>query len=66
VHESPQPSGRAAAPRAALAVTGGVVLGALALTETFGEMAPAVGAYAAAWWVLGLAVHAPEGSAETT
>jgi hypothetical protein len=38
----------------ALAWTGSVVLGALALTESFQELPAAAGAYVAAWWVLGL------------
>lgn len=33
---------------------GTVVLGALALAESFGLLLAAIAAYAAAWWVLGL------------
>jgi hypothetical protein len=39
---------------AAVAVTGLLTVGALALTESFAELPPAVIAYVAAWWVLGL------------
>jgi hypothetical protein len=38
----------------ALLGTGAGVTGLLALTESFGELAVAVAAYAGAWWALGL------------
>lgn len=37
-----------------LLTTGGIVLVALALTESFGQLVAASAAYAIAWWVLGL------------
>ncbi|MFC7495642.1 MULTISPECIES: hypothetical protein [unclassified Nocardioides] len=43
----------------ALPVVGSVVVGVLALTESFGALPGAVAAYAAAWWVLGLEPTAP-------
>jgi hypothetical protein len=48
------PSDDARAARAALLGTGAVMVGALALTESFRELPVALAAYAAAWWVLGL------------
>ncbi|WP_243058378.1 hypothetical protein [Nocardioides sp. SR21] len=38
----------------ALLATGGIVLVALALTESYGQLVAALAAYAIAWWVLGL------------
>jgi hypothetical protein len=49
----------------AIAVTGLVVVGALALTESFAELPAAVGAYVAAWWVLRLGQDTPTGPGET-
>jgi len=46
--------GRGGGAGVALAWSGSVVIGALALTEAFSEMPAAVAAYAGAWWVLGL------------
>lgn len=40
--------------RTVLLGTGAVVVGALALTESFAVLPGAIAAYAAAWWVLGL------------
>lgn len=47
-------------PRAALLGSGGVTLTVLALTESFGQLAAAVAAYAGGWWVLGLEQEAKE------
>ena len=49
----------------AIAVTGLLIVGALALTERFAELPAAVAAYAAAWWVLNLGQDTPNGSGET-
>lgn len=38
----------------ALLAIGGIVLVALALTESYGQLVAAVAAYAIAWWVLSL------------
>jgi hypothetical protein len=52
--------------RVALATTGSLVVEVLALTESFREVAAAIGAYAAAWWVLGLDQRARLRVGETT
>jgi len=44
--------------RSTLAIPGLVVLGGFALTESFAALPGAAAAYAAAWWVLGLAEKA--------
>jgi hypothetical protein len=46
-------------PGIAVAVTGLLTVGALALTESFAELPPAVIAYVAAWWVLRLGQDTP-------
>ena len=51
-------------PRIALPVTGAVLVGGLALTESFAALPGAVAAYAAAWWVLRLGRLAPPASEE--
>jgi hypothetical protein len=48
----------------AIAVTGLLVVGVLALTEGFAELPATVVAYAAAWWVLRLGQDTPNGSGE--
>lgn len=40
--------------RIALAISGLLIVGGFALTESFAALPGAVAAYAAAWWVLGL------------
>ena len=49
----------------AIAVTGLLVVGALALTEHFAALPAAVAAYAAAWWVLRLGRDTQNRSGET-
>jgi len=48
-------------PRIVLPLTGSLVLGGLALTESFALLPAAIAAYASAWWVLGLGRDAPAG-----
>ncbi|MCW2772098.1 MAG: hypothetical protein JWN91_424 [Nocardioides sp.] len=52
-------------PGVAVAVTGLLTVGAVALTESFAELPPAVTAYVAAWWVLGLGQGTPTEPRET-
>ena len=49
----------------AIAVTGLLTVGALALTESFAELPAAVAAYVGAWWVLGLGQDTPTGPGDT-
>lgn len=49
----------------AIAVTGLLTIGVLALTEHFAELPAAVAAYAAAWWVLHLGQDTPTDAGET-
>jgi hypothetical protein len=46
--------------RSALLVTAALVIGTLALTESFQVLPAALAAYAAAWWVAGLERQAPD------
>lgn len=52
-------SGPVDAAGVALAASGTVVVGTLALTEQFTVLPAAVAAYAAAWWMWGLADPSP-------
>ena len=45
----------------AIALTGLLTVGVLALTESFAALPAAVAAYVAAWWVLGLGQDTPTG-----
>lgn len=58
-HDPVEPS------RIALLSTGALVVGGLALTESFAELPAAVAAYGGAWWALGLRRRAPTGAGET-
>lgn len=49
-----------------LDATGTVVVGTLALTESFAVLPAAVVAYAAAWWVWGLDEQSPRTPEEET
>jgi hypothetical protein len=50
--------------RIVLPVTGSLVIGALALTESFALLPAAFAAYASAWWVLGIGRDTPAGVGE--
>ncbi|MEP9362895.1 hypothetical protein ABLE68_08020 [Nocardioides sp. CN2-186] len=49
-------------PRIALPMTGALVVGAIALTESFALLPAAIAAYGAAWWVLRLGRETPAGA----
>lgn len=59
-------SGPVGPPGVVLAATGTVVVGTLALTESFSVLPAAVVAYAAAWWVWDLDEQSPRTPEEET